>query len=152
MKRVRLVEVTKKEREKYLDYLLLADEDEQIVKQYINAGDMYSIHMNDQLVGVVLFVYHQGRVVELKNFALAPEWRGRGIGKAVLQKAFAIYKNDMKQMIVGTANSSLENIAFYQKAGFRMSEIRRGFFEKYSTPIIENGIQALDMVVFEKKL
>lgn len=152
MEHIRLVEVKKNERENYLDYLLLADEDEQIVKQYINEGDMYIIQMNGQLVGVVLFLYHQGRVVELKNLALAPEWRGHGIGKAVLYNAFDIYKKGMDKMIVGTANSSIENIAFYQKAGFRMTEIRRGFFENYAEPIFENGIQALDMVMFEKKL
>ncbi|MGG3662271.1 GNAT family N-acetyltransferase [Bacillus gobiensis] len=151
MKNVHLEEIIMNDREKYLDYLLLADEDEQIVKQYINEGDMYSISMDGQLVGIILFVYHQQRVVELKNLALAPEWRGRGIGKAVLQKAFDIYKG-MEKMIVGTANSSIENIAFYQKAGFRMTEIRRGFFEKYAKPIFENGIQALDMVMFERDL
>ncbi|MGG3570932.1 GNAT family N-acetyltransferase [Bacillus gobiensis] len=151
MKNVHLEEIIMNDREKYLDYLLLADEDEQIVKQYINEGDMYSISMDGQLVGIILFVYHQQRVVELKNLALAPEWRGRGIGKAVLQKAFDIYKG-MEKMIVGTANSSIENIAFYQKAGFRMTEIRRGYFEKYAKPIFENGIQALDMVMFERNL
>ncbi|MGG3641095.1 GNAT family N-acetyltransferase [Bacillus gobiensis] len=151
MKNVHLEEIIMNDREKYLDYLLLADEDEQIVKQYINEGDMYSISMDGQLVGIILFVYHQQRVVELKNLALAPEWRGRGIGKAVLQKAFDIYKG-MEKMIVGTANSSIENIAFYQKAGFRMTEIRRGYFEKYAKPIFEKGIQALDMVMFERNL
>ncbi|ALC80245.1 MULTISPECIES: GNAT family N-acetyltransferase [Bacillus] len=151
MKNVHLEEIIMNDREKYLDYLLLADEDEQIVKQYINEGDMYSISMDGQLVGIILFVYHQQRVVELKNLALVPEWRGRGIGKAVLQKTFDIYKG-MEKIIVGTANSSIENIAFYQKAGFRMTEIRRGFFEKYAKPIFENGIQALDMVMFERNL
>ena len=55
-------------------------------------------------------------------------------------------------MIVGTANSSIDNIAFYQKLGFRMAEIKRDFFKAYPTPIFENGIRALDMIVFEKEL
>ena len=55
-------------------------------------------------------------------------------------------------MIVGTANSSIDNIAFYQKLGFRMAEIKRDFFKAYPTPIFENGIIALDMIVFEKEL
>jgi ribosomal protein S18 acetylase RimI-like enzyme len=151
MEHIRLIEVKRNERENYLDYLLLADEDERMVKKYMNEGDMFTIHVKEQLAGVVLFLYHSRRVVELKNMALAPEWRGKGIGKAVLRKVFNIYKKDMNKMIVGTANSSIDNIAFYQKAGFRMTEIRRGFFEKYSEPIFENGIQALDMVMFERK-
>jgi hypothetical protein len=55
-------------------------------------------------------------------------------------------------MIVGTTNSSIDNIAFYQKLGFRMAEIKRDFFKAYLTPIFENGIRALDKIVFKKEL
>jgi hypothetical protein len=33
-----------------------------------------------------------------------------------------------------------------------MAEIKRDFFKAYPTPIFENGIIALDMIVFEKEL
>lgn len=55
-------------------------------------------------------------------------------------------------MIVGTANSSIGNLAFYQKVGFRITEVKKDFFSKYPEPIFENGIQALDMIMFEKNL
>lgn len=55
-------------------------------------------------------------------------------------------------MLVGTANSSIGNLAFYQKCGFRLCGIRRDFFLSYPQPIWENGIRALDMVMFERDL
>jgi hypothetical protein len=76
-----------------------------------------------------------------------------GLGKIAIKQAFTLYQSTgMQKMIVGTANSSIDNIAFYQKLGFRMAEIKRDFFKAYPTPIFENGIIALDMIVFEKEL
>jgi ribosomal protein S18 acetylase RimI-like enzyme len=43
MKKVSLVPVKTEERILLLDYLLMADESEEIVKQYINDGEMFSI-------------------------------------------------------------------------------------------------------------
>ncbi|WP_248736981.1 GNAT family N-acetyltransferase [Neobacillus rhizosphaerae] len=79
--------------------------------------------------------------------------RGNGLGKLVVKEAFHLYKNKgLDKMIVGTANSSIDNLAFYQKLGFRMVEIKKDFFKNYPEPIFENGIRALDMVMFEKDL
>jgi ribosomal protein S18 acetylase RimI-like enzyme len=153
MKKVVLKPVEQDNRHLFMELLLLADESEKIVKEYINLGDMFSILYKGETAGVILFTLHPGKIVEVKNMALAENFRGMGMGKAILQKAFSIYQaKGMQKMIVGTANSSIANLAFYQKAGFRMSEIKKDFFKKYPEPIYENGIRALDMVVFEKNL
>lgn len=39
----------------YLPLLLIADESEDVVNSYIGEGEMFSIHYNDQLAGVILF-------------------------------------------------------------------------------------------------
>jgi ribosomal protein S18 acetylase RimI-like enzyme len=153
MKKVSLVPVKTEERILLLDYLLMADESEEIVKQYINDGEMFSIGYEDKVAGVVLFCFHPNNTVELKNIAFAEQYRGMGLGKIAIKQAFTLYQSTgMQKMIVGTANSSIDNIAFYQKLGFRMAEIKRDFFKAYPTPIFENGIRALDMIVFEKEL
>ncbi|GAA0453588.1 GNAT family N-acetyltransferase [Alkalibacillus silvisoli] len=150
---IKLKSVSKQNREQFLSYLLLADESEDIVKQYIDKGDMFSIQVGNEIAGVSLFTYPSRDVVELKNIALAPEFRGIGLGKLVIYEACKIYVNKrICKMIVGTANSSIANIAFYQKVGFRLSEIKKNFFMGYPEPIYENGIRALDMVMFEKDL
>lgn len=153
MKNVILEIVAQEHRNSFMDLLLLADESEEVVNEYINEGEMYSILYGGEIAGVALFTFHPEQIVELKNVALGENFRGRGLGKMILNQAFEVYRTKgLEKMIVGTANSSIANLAFYQKAGFRMTEIKRGFFEKYPAPIYENGIRALDMVMFEKVL
>ena len=148
-----LLPIGQNERKNYLNYLLLADESEEVVNTYLNDGEMFAIQYNQEIAGAALFTFHPNYVVELKNIALNPACQGKGAGKLVVCKAFAYYKErGFRKMIVGTANSSIGNLAFYQKAGFRMTAIRKGFFEKYPEPIFEDGIRALDMVMFEKDL
>lgn len=147
-----LEEITS-EREYYLPYLLLADEDEAIVRNYMNDGELYAIHCGEDLVGVALLIEQSEATIELKNMAVVSEFQGKGIGKIVLQIIYDKYRaKGYTQIIVGTANSSIENIAFYQKAGFRMDKIKKDFFSNYSEPIYENGIRAIDMIVFSKNL
>ncbi|QQK78172.1 GNAT family N-acetyltransferase [Salicibibacter cibarius] len=131
----------------------MADESKQVVSEYIYEGDMYSIEDNGDVVGVALFTFPSSGTVELKNVALSPNCRGKGIGREALNQFFSLYQEKQYEwMIVGTANSSIGNFAFYQKAGFRFSTIKRGFFNKYDEMIYENGIQAVDMIMFEMKL
>ncbi|MRG86005.1 GNAT family N-acetyltransferase [Salinibacillus xinjiangensis] len=151
LNQIQLKFVEQSDRLQYFDYLLLADESELVVNKYINHGDMYSVYYKQEIVGAVLFTYHSQQVVELKNIALDPKYRGRGLGKVIINEAFKIYKRKgISKVIVGTANSSIGNLAFYQKVGFRMVEIKKDFFKGYPEPIFENGIRALDMVMFEK--
>jgi hypothetical protein len=51
-------------------------------------------------------------------------------------------------LVVGTANSSLDNIAFYQRCGFRMDSVRRDHFTYVDPPVSEFGIPMRDMIVF----
>ena len=52
-----------------------------------------------------------------------------------------------KQLDVRTGNSSISQLAFYQKAGFRIIEIIPDYFTiHYEEPIIEDGIPCLDQL------
>ena len=153
MRQIELEMVTAPNREPYLEFLLMADESEEMVRSYIQDGEMFSIRFAGKPAGAVLFTFHGHRVIELKNIAIAQGLRGQGIGKMVLKEAFETFRGrGYEKMIVGTANSSIANLAFYQRAGFRMEGIKKDFFANYPAPIYENGIRALDMVMFEKNL
>jgi GNAT superfamily N-acetyltransferase len=85
---------------------------------------------------------------EIIYIAVAPERRGQGAGKAII----ALLLEEARQrcarsMLVGTADASLENIAFYLKCGFRMDHVRRDYFDYIQPPISENGILLRDMLV-----
>ncbi|MED4727048.1 GNAT family N-acetyltransferase [Aneurinibacillus migulanus] len=151
---VQLFEVKHDERHTYLNLLLLADECEEIVKKYLHDGELYSVHNEEhETIGVILMIKKSRDTVEIKNIAVKPIHQGKGYGKAILQTICEMYKEKGYQsIIVGTANSSIENLIFYQKAGFRMTGIKRDFFAAYPEPIFENGIRALDMIMLEKTL
>ncbi|MFC0562466.1 GNAT family N-acetyltransferase [Halalkalibacter alkalisediminis] len=150
---IKLKEMNKDEREVYIHYLLLADDSTEVIKDYMNEGDMFAIFFKEKLVGTVLFTFLSKETVELKNIALEKAYRGRGLGKATIEEGLNLYKKKQYQkMVVGTANSSIDNIAFYQKVGFRMDYIKKDFFHQYPNEIYENGIKAQDMIMFIKDL
>ncbi|SFK59238.1 Acetyltransferase (GNAT) family protein [Halobacillus dabanensis] len=151
MKDVNLTEV--EDRIHYIKDLLLADESESVIKTYMNEGEMYKITYAQQHIGVCLFLFSRKETVEIKNIAIRPGFRGMGIGKKVIDISSLIFQNrGYKEMLVGTANSSIGNLAFYQKAGFRFHEIQKDFFLQYPDPFFENGIQGLDMIILRKAL
>lgn len=140
-------------REAFLPQLLLADESEVAVRKYLDKGTLYKINCGELLVGVALVIPQTDTIIELKNIAIVPKYQGKGIGKEILrQLTEECQKNGYQKVLVGTANSSIDNIAFYQKAGFRMEAIEKDFFSHYPEPIYENGIRALDMIFFTKQL
>lgn len=140
-------------REAYLDLLKLADEGEAAVRNYLHDGRLFVARSGDEVLGAALYAPVDGDTVELKNIALYEEARGKGTGRALIEDGIARHTEmGFTRMIVGTANSSIGNLAFYQKCGFRMYGIRKGFFLTYPEPIWENGIRAFDMVMFEREL
>ena len=90
---------------------------------------------------------------EIMELAVAPERHGQGIGRQIV--AWLIdeaRRRGKRAVLVGTANSSIGNMAFYQKTGFRMDHVRKDYFWYYREPIYENGIQIRDMLVFRYDL
>lgn len=140
-------------REAFLPQLLLADESEVAVRKYLDKGTLYKINCGELLVGVALVIPQSDTTIELKNIAIETKYQGKGIGKEILRQLTEKCRKEGYQVVlVGTANSSIDNIAFYQKAGFRMEAIEKDFFSHYPEPIYENGIRALDMIFFTKQL
>jgi ribosomal protein S18 acetylase RimI-like enzyme len=88
--------------------------------------------------------------------AVAEDHQGRGIGQQLLAAACAALGEDgAERVILGTGACSVANLAFYQKAGFRMLRIERDYFTPangYPEGIEENGIPLLDMVWFDREL
>lgn len=145
--------VGREDRTRYMEYLLMADESEDAIHTYLFEGEMFAILVDGRTKGAVLLTFPEEAIVEIKNISLVTDSRGQGYGKAVIDELFRMYKSKGKtKMVVGTANSSIGNLAFYQKAGFRVTGIKKDFFRNYPEPIFESGIRALDMIIFEKHL
>ncbi|MFJ5964541.1 GNAT family N-acetyltransferase [Bacillus sp. NPDC093026] len=131
-----------------MDLLLLADPSQERVFAYVQSGSCYvAIHEQD-IIGVYVLSPTSKDIVEIMNIAVKEAWQGRGIGKQLVNHAISEVKKTGAQSIeIGTGNSSIAQLAIYQKCGFRMTSIERDFFLKhYDEPIYENGIRCLDMI------
>lgn len=130
---------------------LLADADEsaeQVRRQIENpAHSAYVVQHESSTIGAVL-MHWQDTSCEIVYIAIHADKRGQGYGKATLQAIVNMARQrNMHTVDVGTSNASLDQLAFYQKAGFRLHAIRHDYFAYLPTPAYENGIRLYDMIV-----
>jgi GNAT superfamily N-acetyltransferase len=71
--------------------------------------------------------------------------RAKGHGRRIVAALQTELRGRGRTLLVGTANSALDNIAFYQKCGFRMYAVRRDHFAYIQPPLTDNGIVMRDM-------
>ncbi|MGD6886784.1 GNAT family N-acetyltransferase [Staphylococcus shinii] len=136
------------------DLLLLADPSKNLILEYLKNGECFIYKENDETLGCYVLQEINKNKIELVNIAVLESKQGLGIGKKLLANAFDYAKDKgYKEIEVGTGNSSIGQIAFYQKMGFRMCEIDIGFYDRnYTEKIYENGIPCKDMIRFTKIL
>ncbi|NQF12771.1 MULTISPECIES: GNAT family N-acetyltransferase [Brevibacillus] len=131
-----------------MDLLFLADPSVRLVKDYLQRGQCYVAVLEESIVGVYVLIPTRPDTIELVNVAVDEAHHGKGIGKKLVLHSIEVAKSlGYKTIEVGTGNSSVDQLALYQKCGFRMSWIDRDFFLRhYEEEIYENGIQVVDMV------
>lgn len=136
------------------DLLLTADPSPCMIKDYLDRGMCFIAEESGIVLGVFVLLPTRPHTIELINIAVIENERGKGIGKTLVLKAIEIATlQKYKRIEVGTGNSSLNQLALYQKCGFRISEIEKDFFTTYySQKIIENDIHCQDMIRLTKDL
>ena len=145
---IRKVETDQK---KYLDLLLLADEQEDMVDRYLERGTMYVLE--DDGVKAECVVTDEGNgILELKNIAVEPAFQGKGYGTAMVDFLIRTYKEQYTVLHVVTGYSP-STIPFYEACGFRRHHLVKNFFtDHYDHPICEDGVQLVDMVYLQRSL
>ena len=137
-----------------MDLLLLADPSKVLVEEYMKRGECLVAEHDAQIIGVYVLLPTRPETVELVNIALIENQQGKGLGKKLVMSAIKVAKSKGYRTIeVGTGNSSIHQIALYQKCGFRIISVDIDFFiRNYSELIYENGIQCRDMIRFSQDL
>ena len=145
-----IIEVTENKKQ-YLDLLLLADEQEDMIDRYLDKGRMYVL--DDKGIKCECVITDEGNgVLEIKNIATVSEYQGKGYAKALIDFVVKKYKEQYTVLQVGTGDSPL-TIPFYEKCGFvRSHSIPNFFTDNYDHPIFECGVQLVDMVYLQKAL
>ena len=77
---MKIIEV-KENKKQYLDLLLLADEQEDMVDRYLDNGKMYVLDDNGVKCECVI-TDKENDILEIKNIATVPEYQGKGYAKA----------------------------------------------------------------------
>jgi len=138
----------KKDEKPPMELLLLADPSSEIVEEYVSRGTCFRAEIEKRTIGVYVLLPTRPETVELINVAVVEEQHGKGIGKQLVLDAIKVAKNKgYKTIEMGTGNSSVGQLALYQKCGFRIIGVDVDFFLRhYSEKIFENGIQCRDMI------
>lgn len=81
----------KEDKKRFLSLLLLADEQEDMIDRCLNKGTMYVL--DDDGVKCECVVTDEGKgVLEIKNIATEPEYRGKGYAKALIDFVATAYR------------------------------------------------------------
>ncbi|WP_141431027.1 GNAT family N-acetyltransferase [Bacillus sp. 03113] len=128
--------------------LLLADPSKKHVEAYLKRSQSYVADMNNTIVGIYVLLPTRPETVEIINVAVAEKQQGNGIGKSLVKHAIKTAKlKGYKKIEIGTGNSSISQLALYQKCGFRITGVDKDYFTRhYTNAIIENGIHCRDMI------
>lgn len=136
-----------------MDLLLEADPSEELIQEYAANGFCYVAQQQGESIGTYILLPLNKTAIEIKNIAVAASQRGKGYGKKLVEHAISeAARMQYTTVEIGTGNSSLDQLALYQKCGFRILGVDRDFFiRNYPEPIFENGIQCRDMIRLEYK-
>lgn len=147
---MRIEKITNNKKQ-YLDLLLVADEQEDMIDKYLESGDLFALY-DDDLKTVCVVAAIDKETCELKNIATYEKHRGKGYAKALIKFISDYYKNNYQTMLVGTGETPAI-LSFYIGCGFEKSHSIKNFFtDNYDHPMFEDGIQLIDMVYLKKKL
>ena len=144
-----VIKEVKEGKKQYLHLLLLADEQENMIDRYLTNGTMYVLE-DDGVKAECVVLDVGGGVLEIKNIATAPQFHGKGYGKALIEFIVKRYQGEYSILQVGTGDSP-STIPFYEKCGFTRSHMIKNFFaDHYDHSIYDGGVQLMDMIYLRK--
>jgi ribosomal protein S18 acetylase RimI-like enzyme len=140
-------------RDAWISLLGLADEPEPL-RAYVHEGVLYGIvdEESGKPLAAVLVVGIDDHFVELRAVAVDEYEQGHGLGTWIVSEVCDRLRGAGRRVLVGTANSGIRQLGFYQRLGFRLSRVERDFFTPergYPVGLSENGIPTRDMVWME---
>lgn len=136
-------------KKEYLELLLLADEQEDMIDKYLDRGEMFVLD-DDGVKAECVITKEADGVYELKNIAVLPECQRKGYGKRLIEFIAAQY-SDCTVLLVGTGDCP-SILSFYRNCGFTVSHRVENFFiDHYDHPMFEDGVQLIDMVYLKRE-
>jgi lactoylglutathione lyase len=134
-----------------------AEDSAQELDAYIDDGEVLVAIADDRVVGHLQLIDRPAdRASEIKNMAVEALYRGRGIGRMLVEEAITLaHARGHSTVTVATACADIGNLRFYQRAGFRMRAIERDAFTPivgYPAGLMIDGIPLRDRVWLDLQL
>ena len=138
-------------RERLRGLFALAEESPRRLDASLQEGRILVATDSGELVGCVQLVDGgAGDAVEVKTLAVVEHRQGRGIGRALVERAVAeCGAAGERRLVVATAAADVGNLRFYQRLGFRMLRVERDAFtpaDGYAAGFTIEGIPLRDRV------
>jgi ribosomal protein S18 acetylase RimI-like enzyme len=144
------------DRMRLLALFRLADDSDQAIAKYLHEGRLFALRHENEIVGHVQVVARQAGEVELQSLAISPDLQGRGHGRTMVTQVLdAIAREGVRRVLVATASADVDNLAFYQKLGFRLLSVERDAFgpeNGYPSDHHAGGIPVRDRVWLDREL
>jgi len=145
------IEKIAENKKQFLDLLLLADEQENMIDKYLPSGDLFALY-DDDLKSVCVVVPINNETCELKNIATYEKYQCKGYGRALINFISDYYINHYKTMLLGTGEVPWI-LSYYESCGFEQSHRVKNFFtDNYDHPMFDGDIQLVDMIYLKKDL
>jgi GNAT superfamily N-acetyltransferase len=133
----------------------LAEDSARELDAYLDAGRVLVARLADDIIGH-LQITETGDPgqLEIKNMAVAEDHQGKGVGRALVEAAVALAREEARSaLVVATAAADIGNLRFYQRLDFRMRSIERDAFTPatgYEPGLRVDGIELRDRVWLDR--
>ncbi len=146
-----IVKIMDGDKTKYMDLLLIADEQVSMIEKYLYRGDMFAL-CDDEVKAICVVTQEETGIYELKNIVTVPEFQRKGYAQQLIAYVANYYKKSGEELLVGTGDCPWI-LHFYEKCGFEKSHIVKNFFiDNYDHPMYEDGHQLVDMIYLKRHL
>lgn len=146
-----IVKIIDSDKTKYMELLLIADEQVSMIEKYLYRGDMFAL-CDDDVKAICVVTQEEAGVYEIKNIVTVPEYQRKGYGQQLISFIADFYKESGTELYVGTGHCPTI-LRFYEKCGFKKSHIVKNFFiDNYDHPMYEDGQQLVDMIYLKRHL
>ena len=135
----------------------LAEDSEAQLDSYLDDGEVLVAVAGDRIVGHLQLVEAAGGGrSEIKNMAVDPAHRRNGVGRLLVDAAVGRERaRGRSTLLVATAAADIDNLRFYQRAGFRLRVVERDAFTPatgYPPHTLVDGIELRDRVWLELEI
>ena len=135
---MKIVKIADNDKTKYMDLLIIADEQINMIEKYLYRGDMFAL-CDDDLKALCVVTEEEPGVYEIKNMVTVPQYQRQGYGSKLISCIVDSYKDKGKDLYVGTGDVP-GTLYFYETCGFERSHIVKNFFtDNYDHAIYEDG-------------